>query len=202
MFHGKQRTNYQLFTLKTELFKQYWTVIKISFRRIYVSFTASGNFAVIAYALFSNTNALNLLWRNIFKKEEISGQVYSLEHVNQTNPTMLIVVYHNSRLIRWIQQNVQKIHRLDQGLDLFTCFDVSHSNLFTRKFSVFVQDCKWVLIHAWVILSNPTNSSNKMTISSFWKKTIIIPEVPTISHKSLLLQRKESKTSDSWFIQQ
>ena len=37
---------------------------------------------------------------------------------------------------------------------------VIHSNHYTRMFSVLVWDCKWILIHVWVILANLTNSSD------------------------------------------
>ena len=50
-----------------------------------------------------------------------------------------------------------------------TCLVVSHSNHYTRMFSVLVWDCKWILIYAQVISSN---SSHWTKISSFWKKKL------------------------------
>ena len=52
-----------------------------------------------------------------------------------------------------------------------TCITVSHSNHYTKVFSLLVWHCKWSLIHTWVILSNLSNSSNWTKIPSFWKRT-------------------------------
>ena len=37
---------------------------------------------------------------------------------------------------------------------------VNHSNHYTRMFSVFVGDCKLIIIYTWLIISNSSNSSN------------------------------------------
>ena len=53
-----------------------------------------------------------------------------------------------------------------------TCLAVSHYNHYTRMFSVFLWDRKLILIHAFLILSNSSNSPNLMEISLF-RKTIL-----------------------------
>ena len=51
------------------------------------------------------------------------------------------------------------------------CLVVRHFNHYTRMFSVLVWGYNWILIHAWVILSNSSKSPNWTKIYSFWKKT-------------------------------
>ena len=76
-------------------------------------------------------------------------------------PVHTVEFFHNSRLIRRIQQ---------KDWSQINCLTVSLSNHYTRMFSVLVWDCKWILVHAWMILSNLSNSSNWMKISLFWQK--------------------------------
>ena len=56
-------------------------------------------------------------------------------------------VFHNSRLIRWIQQDkiYQKNWRFGQGLNQIACWAVSHSSHYTRMFSVLVWGWNWIL---------------------------------------------------------
>ena len=81
-----------------------------------------------------------------------------------TNKTWPIEFFHNSRLIRWIQQD--KIYKkiLDQGLNpdrLLSC--QQRSNHYTGMVFVLVWGCNWIL---FVYLYN---SSNWTKIFSFWK---------------------------------
>ena len=71
-------------------------------------------------------------------------------------------VFHNSRVNRWIKQNKIDKNLTDLAKDWtqVACLAVGHSNHHTRKFSVLVWDCKWILIYAWIILFNLSNLSN------------------------------------------
>ena len=69
--------------------------------------------------------------------------------------------FHNFCLISWIQQFIKKIRDWTQ----IACWAVSHSNLYTRIFSAVAWCCNWIIIHAQVILSNLSNSSNSTEIS-------------------------------------
>ena len=71
-------------------------------------------------------------------------------------------VFHNFDVIRWIQQNemCKKMKDSAKHWTQVVWLAVIHSNHYTRKFSVLVWDCKWILIHVWVILANSTNSSD------------------------------------------
>ena len=84
-----------------------------------------------------------------------------------------IRVFHNSRLIRWIQQIkfTKQFRDLTKDWIQIGCLAVSHSNHYTRTFSELAWGCHWILfMHGSVILCNLSNSSNKIKISSFRKK--------------------------------
>ena len=70
-----------------------------------------------------------------------------------------------SFLMSSTKQNFQKIDRLCQDRTQVTSV-VHHSDHYDRMFSMPVRNCKWILIHAWVILYNSYNSS-----TYFEKKT-------------------------------
>ena len=76
--------------------------------------------------------------------------------------------FYNSCLIRWIQQNkiYKELTNLVMDWTLVTYLAVSHSNPYIRMISALVWDCKWILIHAWVIYPNSSNWIE----NSFWKK--------------------------------
>ena len=62
---------------------------------------------------------------------------------------------HNARLIRWIQQNkiYKKLIHLTRDWTQITCLAVSHSNHYTRMFSMLVWGCNWILfMHRWFCL--------------------------------------------------
>ena len=68
---------------------------------------------------------------------------------------LVYIFLHISLLMRWIQQNKfykKKIRNLIKDWTQIACFAVIHSNHDIRKFSMLVWDCKWIIIHAWVIL--------------------------------------------------
>ena len=77
----------------------------------------------------------------------------------------LFEFFHNSRLIKWIQQNknYKKIQRLTRDWVQIACLAIRHSNHYTRMFSVLVWGCN---------LSNSSNLSNWKKISSFKKKKL------------------------------
>ena len=165
----------------------------------------------------------------------IASSIYNLD----TPLRQTIKFFHNSRLIRWIQQKeiFKNIGDLSRGvlvlLKLYwapdivefvlgrfshfniaiaysnstfcgawtpsfceftenfsktstpqelNCLAVRHLNHYTKLISVFVLGCNWILIQAWVILSNSSNSSNWTKISSFWKK-LECPRVQNYMHK-------------------
>ena len=62
-------------------------------------------------------------------------------------------VFHNSRLITRIHQKIFIILQftdLTRGWMQITCLAVSHSNYYTRMFSVLVGGCNWILfMHGW-----------------------------------------------------
>ena len=60
--------------------------------------------------------------------------------------------FHNSRLIRWIQQKkiYKKFRDLTSDWTQITCLTVRHPNHYTRVFSVFVWGYNWILfMHGW-----------------------------------------------------
>ena len=63
------------------------------------------------------------------------------------------------------KKNYKKNEKLHQEMNKA----IKHLNRYTRMFSVFQWGYNWILIHASVILSNFSNSSNWMKIYSFWK---------------------------------
>ena len=65
--------------------------------------------------------------------------------------------FHNSCLSRWCQQNLQKIGDLTKDWDQITCLAATHSNHYTRMYTVLMWGCNWILL---VILSNLSNSPN------------------------------------------
>ena len=72
--------------------------------------------------------------------------------------------FHNSCLIRQIQQkNYKKFRDLTTDWTLIACLAVNHSSHYTSVRLLLNS------IHAWVILSNLSNSSNRMKISSLKK---------------------------------
>ena len=80
--------------------------------------------------------------------------------------------FYNSCLIRQIQQKeiLKKFQDLSRNWTQITWLAVRNLNHYTKLFSVLVWDLNWILIQAWMILSNLSNSSNWTKISSFWKK--------------------------------
>ena len=67
------------------------------------------------------------------------------------------------------KENSQKIERLLHGLNPGRLHNSQPLNHYTQVISVLLWECKWILIHAWEILSNSSNSSNWTKIPSFWK---------------------------------
>ena len=65
-----------------------------------------------------------------------------------TNCIMSHRVFHNSRLIRWIQQDeiYNKVRDLTRDWTRITCLTVSHPNYYTRIISVLVSACNWMLL--------------------------------------------------------
>ena len=60
--------------------------------------------------------------------------------------------FHNSRLIRWIQQNkiYKKFRDLTRNWTWIACLTVRHLNHYTTMFSVLVWGCNWILfMHGW-----------------------------------------------------
>ena len=79
--------------------------------------------------------------------------------------------FHNSRLIRRIQQNkIYKKRDLTRDWTWIACLTVRHLNHYARMFSVLVWVCNWILFMHELILSSLSNSFNWTKIS-FWKKT-------------------------------
>ena len=63
---------------------------------------------------------------------------------------------------------------------------------YTKVFSVLLCDCKWILIHAWKIISNSSNSSNK--ISSFWKTWLFL-----VTHCTLIKKDNNINITLPWW---
>ena len=66
-------------------------------------------------------------------------------------------VFHNSRLIRWIQQDktYKKTSELTRDGTQIACLAVSHSNRYSRMFSMLVWGCNWILfMHGWTVHFN------------------------------------------------
>ena len=82
-----------------------------------------------------------------FHKHWQNDKKFRLNFLKLTNQ----LLFQKSPLIRWTQK---KIRDLTQGWTHIACLAVSHSNHYTRMFSVLVWECNWILILAWVILSN------------------------------------------------
>ena len=98
---------------------------------------------------------------------------------------MTIKLFHNFRLIRQIQWEkiTKNIRHLTRNWTQTACLTVRHFNHYTRMFSVLVWGCNWILfMHGWFFLSNASNLSYWTKISSFWKKTRMIPPCERLWH--------------------
>ena len=104
-------------------------------------------------------------------------QLLLIYHYYAVNSILSIEFFHNSRLIRRIQQN--KIYK--KSIDLtrdwtwIPRLTVRHLNHYTTMFSVLVWGYDWILFMHSVIRSNSSNSFKWMKISSFWKNSNVIP---------------------------
>ena len=93
-------------------------------------------------------------------------------------------VFNNSCLIRQIlQSNIYKKFRDARDWTQMACLVVSHSDHYTRMFSVLVWECNWILNFQRVVLSNSSNSC-KLDENPFILKKILIDSYDTVYNKS------------------
>ena len=81
--------------------------------------------------------------------------------------------FHNSHLIKWIQQNkiCKRITDLTRDWTKYACLVVKRFNHCTRMFSVLVWGCNWILfIHGWFCPIGLIHLIGRKSFS-FWKKT-------------------------------
>ena len=76
----------------------------------------------------------------------------TVQNISKESDWLDILVFHNSCLIIWIQQNkiYKKIRDSAKDWTLIACLAVSHSKHYTMMCFVFVWDCSWViLMYGW-----------------------------------------------------